>query len=53
MAEPNGNGGMGFILGIIVVLLLGIIWYLYTGGNLPGGGGNAASITIDLPDAQN
>ncbi|MFD1911911.1 hypothetical protein [Halodurantibacterium flavum] len=54
MAEPNGSGGMGFLMGIVVILLLGIIWYLFTGGDLPGGGGgNDATITIDLPEPQN
>ncbi len=47
--EPGGRGAFGFILGAVVVVVAGIIWYLATDGNMFGGG-NEASVTIELPE---
>ncbi|WP_199672094.1 hypothetical protein [Pseudooceanicola sediminis] len=48
MAEKSGNSGIAFILGAVVVVLAGLIWYLYSGGDLPGA--DEPEIQIDLPD---
>ncbi|MGO4855469.1 hypothetical protein [Phaeovulum sp. W22_SRMD_FR3] len=53
MAEANSNNtAMGFILGAVVVVLGGLIWYMATDGNMFGHE-NKAEITIDLPNAGN
>ncbi|WP_156102998.1 hypothetical protein [Thioclava atlantica] len=48
MAQSNGRGAMGFIVGALVVVVAGIVWYIYSGGEMPGQ--NDAEIKIDLPD---
>lgn len=48
MAEKSGNTGLAFILGAVVVVLAGVIWYVTTGGDVPGA--DEPEIQIDLPD---
>ncbi|WP_193081998.1 hypothetical protein [Pseudooceanicola spongiae] len=48
MAERSGNSGIAFVLGAVVVVLAGLIWYLYSGGDLPGA--DEPEIQINLPD---
>ncbi|WP_209425394.1 hypothetical protein [Pararhodobacter sp. SW119] len=50
MAQPGsgGRGAFGFILGAVVVVVAGLVWYIATDGNMFGR--NEASITIELPD---
>jgi hypothetical protein len=47
--DTGGRGAFGFILGALVVVVAGLVWYIATDGQ-PFGGGNEASITIELPD---
>ncbi|QPM89992.1 hypothetical protein [Pseudooceanicola algae] len=52
MADHSGNSGSGtvgiaFILGVVVVVLAGVVWYVYSGGELPGE--SEPEIQIDLP----
>jgi hypothetical protein len=48
MAVRSGNSGIAFVLGAVVVVLAGLIWYLYSGGDLPGA--DEPEIQINLPD---
>ncbi|MBB4021886.1 MAG: hypothetical protein SWN98_07740 [Pseudomonadota bacterium] len=49
MAEnTNSTPALAFILGAVVVLLGGVVWYVYSGGEIPGE--NEPEIQIDLPD---
>lgn len=49
MAQSGTNSaGMGFILGAVVVVLAGLVWFVASGGEMPGH--NDAEIKIDLPD---
>ncbi len=47
MAEKSGNSGLAFVLGAVVVVLAGVVWYVYSGGELPGE--SEPEIQIDLP----
>ncbi|MGD9918486.1 MAG: hypothetical protein AB7U46_10725 [Paenirhodobacter sp.] len=51
MAEPNGNGLKSFLLGVLVVLVAGLGWYIYSGGEVPQK--DKPEITINLPDKKN
>lgn len=45
MADNSGGGaGMGIVVGAILVVVIGIVFYLYTGG------GDEADIKIELPE---
>lgn len=46
--STNTNGGLAFILGAVVVVLAGLVWFVATGGDIPGGD-HDAEIKIDLP----
>ncbi|WP_460273750.1 hypothetical protein [Celeribacter sp. ULVN23_4] len=46
----NGNTGLGIIIGALVVVVAGIAYYLFTGGDVPPLG-DEPEIQIDLPDA--
>ncbi|SNY56372.1 hypothetical protein SAMN06297129_3272 [Pseudooceanicola antarcticus] len=48
MAEKSGNNGLAFILGAVVVVLAGVIWYVSSGGEIPGA--DEPEIQVDLPD---
>ncbi|SLN42185.1 hypothetical protein AQS8620_01672 [Aquimixticola soesokkakensis] len=43
----SGNTALAFILGAVVVVLAGLVWYMSTGGELPGA--SEPEIQIDLP----
>lgn len=47
---PRGNSGMAFVLGAVVVVLAGVIWYIATGGDVPGN--DKADIEIELPEVE-
>ncbi|NIZ10659.1 hypothetical protein [Pseudooceanicola sp. HF7] len=52
MADQSGNSrsgvtGIAFVLGAVVVILAGLVWYIYSGGELPGE--SEPEIQIDLP----
>ena len=49
--NSNGIGAMGFILGAVVVALAGLIWYVWSGGEVPSN--NDATITIKVPELNN
>ena len=52
MADGNsGNSTLAFILGGVVVVLVGLGVYLWTGGKVPSN--NDATITIKVPDLKN
>jgi hypothetical protein len=44
----GGNTGLGIIIGALVVVVAGISYYLFTGGDVPGA--DEPEIQIDLPD---
>ncbi len=46
MSNGSNNGVLGFVLGAVVVVLLGIIWYLATDGDPFN---QRDEITIELP----
>ncbi len=46
--DTSNKTTTGFILGAVVVVLAGVVWYLVTDGNLFGR--NEATITIQVPD---
>ncbi|SFN25084.1 hypothetical protein SAMN05216224_103177 [Thioclava dalianensis] len=48
MADPKGRGAMGFIIGALVVIVAGLVWYIYADGDMPGQ--DKAEIKINLPD---
>ncbi|MBY5971160.1 hypothetical protein PSM7751_01207 [Pseudooceanicola marinus] len=48
MAEKSGKSGLAFILGAVVVVLAGVVWYISTGGEVPAA--DEPEIQIDLPD---
>ena len=53
MADQSGNSGssgtgLAFVLGAVVVILAGVVWYLYSGGDVPAE--PEPEIQIDLPD---
>lgn len=52
MPQENftGRGTVGFILGAVVVVLVGIVWYLASDGDPFGR--NDPGITIQLPEAE-
>ncbi|NCP66803.1 hypothetical protein GW756_00655 [bacterium] len=51
MAEENGSATNGFLLGIIVIILVGIVGYLaYTSGFGQGQQAAEPDINISLPD---
>ncbi|WP_417261123.1 hypothetical protein [Celeribacter sp.] len=47
--KSGGNTGLGILVGAILVLVLGIAYYLFTGGDVPPIG-DEPEIQIDLPD---
>ena len=46
--EKSGNSAMAFILGAVVVVLVGLGWYIWSGGDVPQA--DEPEIQIDLPD---
>lgn len=52
MSQENlaGRGTVGFILGAVVIVLVGVVWYLASDGNPFGR--NDPGITIQLPQAE-
>ncbi len=51
MADDSpGSGSTGFILGAIVVVLVGVVWYLASDGNMFGK--QDTTITLKLPDVK-
>ncbi len=48
MSQKSGNTGLAFVLGAVVVIVAGLVWYVYSGGELPGQ--DEPEIQIDLPD---
>lgn len=46
----KSSSAMAFILGAVVVILGGVIWYISTGGDVPGN--EKADIEIDLPGVE-
>lgn len=48
MLESKNNSFMGFIIGALVVVVAGLVWFIYSGGEMPGQ--NEAEIQINLPD---
>ncbi|WP_372840374.1 hypothetical protein [Phaeovulum sp.] len=46
--DTTNKSATGFILGAVVVVLGGVVWYLVTDGDLFGR--NEATITIQVPD---
>jgi hypothetical protein len=46
----SGGGALAFILGGVVVVLAGLIWFFTTGGELPGE--DTADISIELPGVE-
>ncbi|WP_176473847.1 hypothetical protein [Actibacterium ureilyticum] len=46
--ETKSTSGLAFILGAVVVVVGGLVWYIYAGGDVPAQ--NEAEIQIDLPD---
>lgn len=50
-AQRKSNTAIGFVLGAVVIVLLGIVWYLYNGDSFsPKHKDN--SITIELPSVK-
>ncbi len=52
MASDNsGKTAMAFILGAVVIAVLGVVVYLWQGGDFApaGGGGGSASLTVNTP----
>ncbi len=47
MDRKSPNATLTFILGVCVAALVGVVAYVYTGGDF--GGENEAEIQIDLP----
>lgn len=45
--SEGGRVGLAFILGGVVVVLAGLVWYLYSGGELPGQ--DDPDVKIELP----
>ncbi|KPQ07891.1 MAG: hypothetical protein HLUCCA12_02160 [Rhodobacteraceae bacterium HLUCCA12] len=52
MPQENltGRGTVGFILGVVVVVLAGVVWYLATDGNPFGR--DDPGISIQLPESE-
>lgn len=48
MAGKSGSTGFAFILGAVVVVLAGLVWYIASGGDVPWS--EEPEIQIDLPD---
>ncbi|MBT9382294.1 hypothetical protein KM176_00340 [Pseudooceanicola sp. CBS1P-1] len=48
MAEKSGNSALAFVLGAVVVVVAGLAWYVFSGGEMPGA--DKPEIQIDLPD---
>jgi ABC-type transporter Mla subunit MlaD len=46
--DTSNKTATGFVLGAVVVVLAGVVWYLVTDGNPFGR--NEATITIQVPD---
>lgn len=46
--DTSNKTATGFILGAVVVVLAGVVWYLVTDGNPFGR--DEATITIEVPD---
>ena len=47
--KTGGNTGLGILVGAMLVLVAGIAYYLFTGGDVPPIG-DEPEIQIDLPD---
>ena len=47
MADKSPNATLTFILGVAIAAIVGIVAYVYQGGDF--GGKNEAEIQIDLP----
>jgi hypothetical protein len=48
MADTNGSGLKSFIIGALLVIVLGGGWYIYSGGDVPAA--DEPEIQIDLPN---
>ena len=48
MAEPTGTGLKSFLIGVLLVLVVGAGWYIFTGGDVPAA--DEPEMQIDLPD---
>ena len=48
--ETKSNSAMAFVLGAVVVVLGGLVWYISTGGQMPGQ--DQADIKIELPNVK-
>ena len=48
--ETSGSGSTGFILGAIVVVLVGVVWHRAVGAHMFGG--NDTSITVTVPEVE-
>ncbi|MCA0921528.1 hypothetical protein [Pseudooceanicola nanhaiensis] len=47
----SGNGSnttLGFIVGALVVVVAGLVWFIFSGGDVPGA--DEPEIQIDLPN---
>ncbi len=49
--EPSSNNAMSFILGAVVIAVVGIGVFMWNGGNFPGQHPDK-TITIKLPDVK-
>lgn len=50
MAQNKSSGLAGFLIGALLVALVGGAWYVYQGGTLPGE--DQADIRIDVPGVE-
>ena len=51
MAQENSSAaGMGLVIGALAVALAGVLWFVYSGGDLPGE--DQADIRIELPNVE-
>jgi len=48
MAEPTGTGLKSFLIGVLVVLVAGLGWYIWSGGEVPAQ--DKPELVINIPD---
>ncbi|WP_141693231.1 DUF1071 domain-containing protein [Thioclava sp. SK-1] len=51
MADNNSGNTKSFLIGALIVVVAGLGWYIYSGGDVPSA--DEPEIQIDLPDGNN